>query len=137
MQIISKTMGTLVLATALLACGQGGQTTQTTDDDNLFNDLAELDDVHMVGQWTIDQVKACADSFGYTPTPYELAVINFLNDASTDLTRLDIDCALRSDAAANLIAHRDANPFHSLDEVDGVSQVGPVTLNVVDVWMGI
>jgi hypothetical protein len=184
MQIIRKTVGTMALMAALVACGQGGRVAQTTAavqsadeaaalaflndqqlttfdlldtdcglrsdsaqqiikyrdgldntpgtaDDNLFDTIAELDTVHRVGQWTIDQVKACADSFGYTPTPYELAVVNFLNDASTDLARLDLDCALRSDAAANLIAHRDANPFHSLEEVDSVSQVGPVTLDLI------
>lgn len=102
-----------------------------TADDNLFESLGELDEVHMVGQWTIDQVKICADSFGYTPTPYELAMINFLNDESTDFARLDEDCALRSDAAHNLIAHRDANPFHSTEEVDAVFQVGPVTLDLL------
>ena len=102
-----------------------------TADDNLFDDRAELDNVAQVGPWSLEQLEACADSFGYTPTPYELAVINFLNDESTGFDRLDVDCGLRSNAAANLIAHRDANPFHSFAEVDSVPQVGPVTLELL------
>jgi len=182
MKTMSNVGGMMVLAMALVACGNGGSTTQTTAavqsadeaatlafvndqalttfdvldsdcglrsdtaqkiiahrdgadgvagtaDDNLFDDLAELDAVFLVGPAALLQLKACADSFGYRPTPYELAVVNFLNDAFTDFNRLDIDCGLRSNAAANLIHHRDANPFHSLDEVDAVSQVGPAALD--------
>jgi len=118
-------------ARQIIAHRDGQDQIPGTADDNLFGSLADLDAVYRVGQWTIDQIKTCADTFGYTPTPYDLAVINFMNDASTDFARLDVDCALRSDAARNLIAHRDTNPFHSLDEVDTVPQVGPVTLDLL------
>lgn len=70
-----------------------------------------------------------------------LAVLALLNDPATDTARLDNDAALPSDAAANLIAHRngldgafgtgDDDPYDTIAEVDGVSRVGPATLTTL------
>lgn len=109
----------------------GQDQTPGTADDNPIDSITELDDVNQVGPWSIEQIKLCADSFGYTPTPYELAVVNFLNDPATDFERLDVDCALYSDAADNLISARAEAPFHSLAQVDAVDQVGPATLDAL------
>ncbi len=111
-----------------------------TPDDNLFDDLDELDGVFRVGDKTISQIALCAGELGYGPTDEDLMLFNFLNDAAnTTFELLDDDCALRSDAAANLIAHRDGadglagtaddNAFHSAAEVDGVARVGSWTMS--------
>jgi len=67
-------------------------------------------------------------------TPDELALLRFLNDASTTQSILDVQVALDSRAATNLIAHRngpdgmlgtaDDNLFDSSAEVDAVPYVG-------------
>lgn len=118
----------------------GNDKTPGTADDNLFDTMEELDDVSMVGETSLYRLTVCAESYGYKPTREELAMLNFLNDyENTTFERLDNDCSLRSNAAANLIAYRngpdgvfgtsDDNPFHSVAEVDGVAQVGPWTLD--------
>ena len=117
----------------------GHDNTAGTADDDLYDSLAELDDVSMVGDWTLQQLTACAESRGYAPTAPEFALLNFLNDyPNTTFQRLDVECGLRSNAAANLIAHRDGpdgvpgtqddDQFHRGAEVDAVAQVGPATL---------
>jgi hypothetical protein len=110
-------------------------------DDNLFNDVAELDSVSRVGDKTIEALTACAESLGYLPTSKQLALVNFLNSVDTTVERLDDDCALRSDGAGNLIAHRDGadgmagttddDPFHSEAEVDAVAQIGNAALDLL------
>ena len=40
-----------------------------TSDDNLFDHLAEIDDVHMVGLWSMERLYACARSQGYLAAP--------------------------------------------------------------------
>ncbi len=109
-----------------------------TADDNLFDSVAELDGVPRVGAKTLAQLIECADSYGYMPTAKQVALVSFLNDKSTSFERLDIDCALRSDAAGNLIAHRDGpdgvagttddDLFHSEAEVDAISRIGVKTM---------
>ncbi|MBW2457802.1 MAG: hypothetical protein JRI68_25075 [Deltaproteobacteria bacterium] len=117
----------------------GHDQTPGTADDDLFDSVEELDGVSMVGDWTLEQLTVCAESHGYAPTAAEFALLNFLNDyPNTTFERLDDDCGLRSDAAGNLIAHRDGpdgvpgtqddDPFHGEAEVDAVAQVGPATL---------
>lgn len=68
-------------------------------------------------------------------------VLLFLNDTGTTQRLLDIDAALDSRAATNLIAHRngpdgaygtsDDNPFDTIAEVDAVSQVGDAALRAI------
>ncbi len=69
-------------------------------------------------------------------------LLDFVNDAQhTTLYRLDADCGLRSDAARNIVAHRDGsdalvataddNPFDTLDELEGVSMVGPHAIELL------
>lgn len=60
----------------------------------------------------------------------------FLNDASTDFERLDIDCGFYADSARNTIEHRNGsdgvygrgsdNPFDTWDEFVAVPRIGPV-----------
>lgn len=71
-------------------------------------------------------------------TPEAFGVLNFLNDAGTDVTLLDIDAALDVRAARNLIARRDGpdarfgtsddQPFMTIAEVDDVAYVGDAAL---------
>lgn len=71
-------------------------------------------------------------------TAEALTVLEFLNDAGTTFEMLDEAAGLDSRAAENLIAHRDGQDlvagtadddlFESLDEVDAISFVGPVTV---------
>lgn len=125
----------------------GADETAGTADDERFDSLAGIDSVPMVGDWTIAQLKVCADSFGFTPTPDELAVLAMLNDAeTTDFARLDVTCSLRADAARNLIAARngpdglagsaDDQSFHSMAEVDAVPQVGPSAIDQLKTCAG-
>ncbi len=110
-----------------------------TADDDLFDTWEELDGVNRVGEKTLELLTECAEARGYLPTEEELALLNFLNDqGNTTLARLDVDCALYSDSAANLVAHRDGpdgfagtvddDYFHSEEEVDRVDQVGEATM---------
>ena len=90
-------------------------------------------------------VAACVDAVGtdldtdtstdaIAGTPDELALLRFLNDASTTQSILDVQVALDSRAATNLIAHRngpdgmlgtaDDDLFDSSAEVDAVPYVG-------------
>ncbi len=123
----------------IIAHREGPDGKQGTADDDLFGSLAELDGVPRVGPVTIDDLTLCAESFGYQPNKDDLALLNFLNDSPhTSFDRLDVDCGLYSNAAANLVDHHDGpdaidgtaddNPFHSVAEVDGVPQVGEATL---------
>ncbi len=71
-------------------------------------------------------------------SPAALAALAFVNDASTTLAVLDVDAALASNAAANIINHRngpdgvfgtgDDDLFDTIAELDAISFVGPATL---------
>lgn len=123
----------------IVAHRDGADAVAGTGDDDRFNDLAELDGVARVGPKTLADLAACADRHGYTPSDEDVRMLVLLNDADTATVRfLDIDCQLRSDAARNLVAHRDGadaaagtaddNPFQSAAEVDGVARVGSATI---------
>lgn len=58
-------------------------------------------------------------------TPDAVGVLALVNDPATTESILDHDVALDARAARNLIAGR---PFDSIDEIDGVSYVGPVAM---------
>jgi len=47
----------------------GKDKTPFTADDDLFDSVAEVDDVPMVGSWTIEQLINCARNFGYYEVP--------------------------------------------------------------------
>lgn len=115
------------------------QSPQTADDDR-FDTIEELEGVLRVGERTLELLLACAEGRGYRPSEEDLVLVNFLNDqGNTTLVRLDEDCGLYSDAAQNLVGHRDGpdgiagtaddDYFHSRAEVDQVDQVGPATLD--------
>jgi len=68
-------------------------------------------------------------------------VLRLVNDKGTSLSVLDVDCGLYSDAAGNIIKHRngkdkvfpsgDDNLFDSIAELDAVPEVGPATLTAL------
>ncbi len=74
-------------------------------------------------------------------TPDELALLRFLNDASTTVAVLDQQVPLDSRAARGLVAHRDGRDgvfgtsdddrFDSAAEVDAVTYVGPAAMTAL------
>jgi hypothetical protein len=74
-------------------------------------------------------------------TPDELALLRFLNDATTTVSVLDDQVPLDSRAAKNIVAHRagpdgliatlDDNLFDSAAEVDAVPYVGPSAMDAM------
>ncbi|RLB53618.1 MAG: hypothetical protein DRI34_13190 [Deltaproteobacteria bacterium] len=105
-----------------------------SDDDDLFNSLAELDAVKQVGPETLRSLYLCAAAHDYLFADRR-GLLDFVNDpAGADVDTLDGRCALRSDSARNIVAHRDGpdgrpgtaddNPFDDLAELDGVEMVG-------------
>ena len=112
-----------------------------TADDHIFRSTQEIDAVHMVGPWTMGRLYECAVVFG-TISLDKAGLVNFMNDqAGTTFERLDVDCAIRSDSARNLVAHRDGSDgaagtadddlFDTPEEIDEVSMVGPVTMDAL------
>jgi len=73
-----------------------------------------------------------------TPELQAAGLLAFLNDPHTDLRTLDEQVGLDRRAATSLVQRRagqdgqhgsaDDRPFHSLDEVDAVAWVGPVSI---------
>jgi hypothetical protein len=123
----------------ILAHRDGEDGAANTSDDDLFDDLAELDGVSRVGPSALGLLEDCADRLGFVPSEEDVLLINFVNDAAlTTLPYLDDDCALRSDAARNLVAHRDGadgtpgtgddDLFQSVGEIDDVSRVGAAAI---------
>ncbi|HUU01415.1 MAG TPA: hypothetical protein VM425_08260 [Myxococcota bacterium] len=109
-----------------------------TADDDPIESLDELSAVRMVGPQTLQLLYLCAARFDYLFSD-RLGLTAFLNDqARTNLSRLDIGCALRRDSAQNLIRHRDGrdmtpdtaddNLFDDIGEIDAVSVVGLWTI---------
>lgn len=84
------------------------------------------DDAELVGRATLTIEDGSPEGIGF---------LALLNDKNTTLEILDDDVRLNARAAKNIIHHRDGydrvagtsddNPFDSIDEVDGVSWVGP------------
>ncbi len=68
-------------------------------------------------------------------TLLEYGVVAFLNDAGTTVDVLDFDVPLDARAASNLIAHRDADLFDDIDEVDAVAYVGPAALHSLELYV--
>jgi hypothetical protein len=109
-----------------------------TADDVLFKSAQEIDDVFMVGPWTMGRLYECAVSYGRISLE-KAGLVNFMNDrAGTTFERLDVACGIRSDSARNLILHRDGpdgapateddDPFDTPQEIEDVSMVGPWTM---------
>jgi hypothetical protein len=109
-----------------------------TADDDPIESLDELSSIRMVGPKTLQLLYVCAARFDYLFSD-RLGLTTFLNDQSrTNLSRLDVGCAIRRDSAQNLISHRDGhdmtpgtaddNLFEGLDEIDAVAVVGLWTI---------
>lgn len=72
-------------------------------------------------------------------------ILDFLNDCGTSFALLDDDVGLDSDAAENLVDHRDGAddacgsdddaPFGTLDDVADVPQVGDQTILAILEWL--
>jgi len=60
----------------------GVDTLDSTDDDNLFDSIQEIDDVRMVGPWTMERLYECASMRGYITDEPECA----LDKTYTELT---------------------------------------------------
>jgi len=114
-----------------------------TADDTLFKSAQEIDDVFMVGPWTMGRLYECAVNYGLISLE-KAGLVNFMNDqAGTTLERLDVACEIRSDSARNLIAHRDGadgaagtaddDLFDTPDEIEEVTMVGPWTMEKLTV----
>ncbi len=72
-------------------------------------------------------------------TPEAVGVLRFLNGPAADVITLDVDAALDVRAARNIVAHvrgadgvlatSDDDLLGSIGELDGISQVGPATID--------
>jgi hypothetical protein len=114
--------------------------TPGTADDNLFESIAEIDDVYMVGQETVDKLLVCAESFGYITEPRCVAQPFDPNDDFEvafvdDLEALDPDLAERvGELAGDAVRFADPaspNPIRFADvaiyTVDGAPVFHQVT----------
>ncbi|MEM9195185.1 MAG: phospholipase D-like domain-containing protein [Myxococcota bacterium] len=100
-----------------------------TGDDDLFDDIQEVDAVSWVGPVAMSQLVAaisdrCTAADNGGGSCQEDRILGWLNDSSTDTEALR-GFGVSSRAANNLI---EARPFSSLEEVDAVPYVGPVTM---------
>ena len=123
-----------ITATNIIAHRDGADGIYGTADDDLFDTIDELDAVYYVGPSALNTILTYAATWIH---PDELTLM-LVNDASVTFTILDIDAGLRSNAAQNIIDHRagadgvygtsDDDLFDTIDELDAVFYVGPVTL---------
>ena len=116
------------------------------EDDDLFDDLAELDAVPYVGESALQKLLTYAETHGYgpgsgdAPTEEEMdrATLALVNDPAVDLPLLDDAVGLDRRAAENILAHRDGadgtpgtgddDLFDDLAELDAISYVGATAL---------
>jgi hypothetical protein len=113
-------------AAKIIAHRDGKDRDPGSADDNPFDSIEELDDVKTVGSATLEQLYLCAYSHGRLFTD-EAGLMAFLNDSAVaTFDVLDVDCAIRSDSAANIVAHREGSDgsFDTLQEVFDVHMVG-------------
>ena len=131
---------TSTAAVNLMAHRAGPDGAVGTADDDPFDSIQEVDDVSGVGNATLGQLRAFAETWappGSGPPPGDdpdQAVLDMLNHVTTNVTVLDIDAGVTATAAKWLIAHRDGpdglpgtaddDPFDSIQEVDDVKYVG-------------
>ena len=98
--------------------------------------------VVMIGACGAENPGQTATSSKALQTSEEIAALAFLKDhASATFDVLDVDCGLRSDAAASIVAHRngpdgvpgtaDDDPIDSLQELDSIYRVGETTIQQV------
>ena len=110
-----------------------------TEDDRLFQSMASLEAVHRVGPVTVELLLVCAQERGRLYFERD-EIVAFVNDQEyTTEALLTGECGLRSDAAHNIIAHRDGpdgipgtqddNLFSHIWDILDVYRVGPVALS--------
>jgi|GEM_PF-488281 len=120
-----------------------------TADDETFASIAELDAVSYVGKSALEKLADYAMANGYgdgevvvpDASAQDQAVLLLVNDAATDVERLDVDAGLDARAARNIIAKRDGEDgvngtaddftFTTIDELDAVSYVGERALDLL------
>jgi len=113
-----------------------------TDDDQLFETLADLDAVPYVGPVAMEQLAGhgasmCDGSSSSNEDCAEEATVSFVNNSSTTADLLK-ENGVHTRAANNIIATRDGSDglagtaddhlFNNIGEIDDVSQVGPAAL---------
>lgn len=114
-----------------------------TADDKTFSSASEIDAISYVGPSAMNTLYEF--SVTWEAPNVSDPLIEFLNSPSTTLEVLDVDAHLHSDAAANIISHRngadtiygteDDNLFDTRFEIDSVSQVGESTLAALDAYV--
>ena len=133
-------------ASNIIAHRDGADGTVGTDDDNLFDDVAELDAIKYVGASALGKLLAYAQSHGYmagggdAPTQAQLdaATLALVNDANTTFPILDDEVGLDRRAAENIVAWRsgddavdgtdDDRIYATIAQLDDISYVGASAL---------
>ena len=113
-----------------------------TADDELFTSVADLDSVSYVGPAALEALLAFARDNGWLDvgaTERDAAILALVNHPDTTMELLDLDVGLDVRAATNIMAHRDGADgevgtaddrlFASIEELDGISYVGPSALD--------
>lgn len=127
-------------AANILEHRQGANADSSADDD-LFDDLAELDAIPYVGPSALQRLLDYARANGYVLEPdpevdplaegsaLALGVLDLVNSADAMLLDSNEGVGLDSRAANNIVHHREQpNPFDSIAELDAIAYVGPNAL---------
>lgn len=132
----SECLVSMGAAERIVSHRQGPDAVDGTPDDDLFDSLAELDNVGLVGEQTLLLLAEAAERLGLVPvlelegvlfTEDEIAnTLALINDAPLQV--LDEDAALDVRAAQSLVYGR---PFDSLIEVADRPYVGPSALTAL------
>jgi 5-methylthioadenosine/S-adenosylhomocysteine deaminase len=126
-------------AIQLIAHRNGPDGVYGNGDDDPFDSEVEVDNVSYVGPTALATLNAWAATWAMPDENQE--VLTFVNDPLATYTVFDIDVGLKSLAAAKIVGHRDGpdgefgtlddNLFDTIEELDSVPYVGPVTLGQI------
>ena len=123
-----------------------------TADDDLYDSVEEVDDVKYVGDSALALLYAYAET--WTPElndnsgPVQVpAILDFVNHPTTTTKVLTDEVGLTSTQAHNIVTYRDGpdespgtaddNLFDSLEELDAVKYIGPVTLSKLELYAAV
>lgn len=132
-------------ANSIIEYKSGADGVLGTSDDVVFTSSDEIDALPFIGPAAMSQMFDYSSTWEASTPPSQEPLLVFLNSAQTTLELLDDEVGLRSNAASNLIAHRngpdgilgtdDDDLFESRTEVDMVPQIGPAALEDLDTYV--